>query len=127
MSNFSDLGLMDYAGMAMDLMNAVAKVMFTKAEAGYEDLAEDYADFGKYKELTAAELAGKTALLDEVSFAKNDLLVGALRYNPTMPKALGASAWLALNNSYFELERVHYEQTGYFEQTCSVENRVGYA
>ena len=126
-SNFSDLGLMDYVGIAMDIVNSIAKVMFTKAEAGYEDLAEDYASFGQYKKLTAAELAGKTALLGEVSFAKNDLLVGALRFNPTMPKALGASAWLELNNSFCELERVHYEQTGYFEQTCSVENKVGYA
>ena len=126
-SNFSDLGLMDYVGIAMDIVNSIAKVMFTKAEAGYEDLAEDYADFGLYKELTAAELAGKNALLDEISFAKNDLLIGALRYNPTMPKSLGASAWLELNNSYCELDRVSYEQTGYFEQTCSVENKVGYA
>ena len=126
-SNFSDLGLMDYVGIAMDIVNSIAKVMFTKAEAGYEDLAEDYASFGQYKKLTAAELAGKNALLSEISFAKNDLLVGALRFNPTMPKALGASAWLELNNSYCELDRVSYEQTGYFEQTCSVENKVGYA
>jgi hypothetical protein len=126
-ANFSDLGLMDFAGMAMDIVNAVAKGMFIRAEAGYEDLAEDYADFGKYKELTAAELAGKNALLDEVSFAKNDLLVGALRYDPTMPKYIGASAWIELNNLYCELDKVSYEQTGYFEQTCSVEQRVGYA
>ena len=126
-ANFSDLGLMDFAGMAMDIVNAVAKGMFIRAEAGYEDLAGDYADFGKYKKLTAAELAGKN-VADEVSFfAKNDLLIGALRYNPTMPKALGASAWIELNNSYCELERVHYEQSGYFEQFSSVENRVGYA
>jgi len=129
MSNFSDLGLMDYAGMAMDLLNAVAKVMFTKAEAGYADLALEEAAHGRYVELTASELAGKTALLDEVSYAQDSLILEALRYSPTMPKSLGAASWIDLNNRYVDIAigTVYYEGiTGYFEQTCSVENKVGY-
>ena len=121
--NFSDLGIMDFAKIAIKVLNFAGDMVLSKSEDLAEELAKEQVEFGKYKEVTAAELAGKTALLDDTYFNQKDLtkIVGRYRATPNIT----AAAWNALNESYYAIslgEASHADS--YLKLHTSVEHQL---